>query len=106
MDDAERSERDAALVVLRDDRRWRAAVWALRVGFLGLALVIVGVIVHRTSSATGLSILIAGVVVYLVSSAVTLSRVFAALRSLPQPRPSFMTIRLDLFRDVFRRRSG
>lgn len=98
------SERDAALMVLRVDRRWRTAVWALRVGFVGLALVIVGVIVNRSSSTTGFGILVAGLLVYVASSAVTLSRVLAALRSLPEPRPTFMTIRLDLVRDVFRRR--
>jgi hypothetical protein len=83
---------------------WRMAVWALRVGFLGLAVAIVGVIVLTTGSTPW--VLAVGVVIWLICAAVTVTGVFSAQHELPEPRPGLWSLRFMLLHDVFRARTS
>jgi hypothetical protein len=73
------------------------AVWALRVGFAGLAVVIVGVIVLSAGSTRW--VLAAGVVVWLGAAAVTLTGVVRSHGELPEPRPGWWSLRFMLIHD-------
>jgi hypothetical protein len=86
---------------LRNDRRWRIAVWALRFGFLVLVAGIAGLVLGPPW------IFAVGVVLWLAAAAVTLTGVFRARDSLPEPRPGFWPMRWMLLHDTFHpRRSG
>lgn len=85
---------------LQNNRHWRMAVWALRLGYLGLAVAIAGLIV------TTPPVLAVGVILWLVAAAVTLTGVFRARSELPEPRPGLWPMRWMLLRDtVHARRS-
>jgi hypothetical protein len=81
---------------------WRMAVWALRVGFAGLAVAIVGVIVLAAGSTPW--VLAVGVVIWLAAAAVTLTGVFRAHGELPEPRPGWWSLRFMLIHDTFHAR--
>jgi hypothetical protein len=83
---------------LQHNRHWRLAVWALRVGFVGLAVAIAGVIVVLAGSTPW--ILAAGVFIWLAAAAVTLTGVFRARHELPPPRPGLWPMRFMLLRDT------
>ena len=74
------------------------AVWALRVGFAGLAVVIVGVIVLSSGSTPW--VLAAGMFIWLVCAAVTLTGVFRARYELPEPRLGWWSLRWMLIHDT------
>jgi hypothetical protein len=85
---------------LRDNRHWRMAVWALRIGYLALVVAIVGVIVNTRW------MLAIGVIAWLLAAAVTLTGVFWARSEGPEPRPGFWSMRWMLIHDtVHARRS-
>jgi hypothetical protein len=88
---------------LQDNRHWRTAVWALRVGYLALVVAIVGVILVVTGSTPW--VLAAAVVVWLAMAAVTLTSVFRARSQLPEPRPGLWPIRFMLINDTVHARS-
>ncbi len=91
-------------IELQHNRHWRTAVWALRVGFLGLAVVIVGVIVLSSGSTPW--ILAVGLIIWLAAAAVTVTEVLLARNDLAAPgRPGLWSIRFMLLNDVFRARS-
>ena len=71
---------------LLQNGHWRMAVWGLRVGFLGLAVAIAGIIVMSSGSTPW--VLGAGVLIWLVAAAVTLAGVFGARRSFPTRDPA------------------
>ena len=83
---------------LHDDGRWRTAVWALRVGFVGLAVAIAGLIVMTTGVTPW--ILGIGILIWLAAAAVTLSAFLLARHELPEPRPGFWSMRFMLIRDT------
>ena len=83
---------------------WRTAVWALRVGYLGLAVGLVGLIVLWLASTPW--VLAVGVIVWLACAAVTLTGVFRARRELPEPRPGWWSLRLMLMHDTVHARSS
>ena len=85
---------------LQANAHWRMAVWALRTGFFGLAVVLVGVVVLSTGSTPW--VLAVGVVIWLVAAAVTVSGVVRARREIPEPRPSLWALRFMLVRDTMR----
>lgn len=87
---------------LQRNRHWRMAVWSLRVGFVGLAVAIAGIIVLSSGSSPWL--LAAGVFVWLVAAVVTVTGVFRAHGELPEPRPGLWPMRFMLLRDVVRAR--
>jgi hypothetical protein len=85
---------------LQHNPHWRMAVWALRVGFAGLAVALAGIIVLSSGSTPWL--LAAGVIVWLVAAAVTLTGVLWARGELPEPRPGLWPTRFMLLRDTVR----
>jgi hypothetical protein len=84
------------------NRHWRMAVWGLRVGYLGLAVAIAGIIVLSAGSTPW--VLGAGVLIWLAAAAVTLTGVFRARQELPDPRPGLWPMRFMLIRDTVRAR--
>ncbi len=89
---------------LQQIRHWRMAVWALRVGYLGLGVAIAGVIVLSSGSTPW--VLAAGVAVWLAAAAVTVTGVFSARHELSEPRPGLWSLRFMLIRDTVRARSS
>ena len=89
---------------LRDDPHWRMAVSALRVGFVGLAVGIAGLIVLATGSTPW--VLAVGVIIWLACAAVTLTGFLWARRGLPEPRPGLWSMRFMLIHDTVHARSS
>lgn len=89
---------------LQQNGPWRMAVWALRVGFLGLAVAIPGLIVLLSGSTPW--VLAVGMVIWLAAAAVTLTGVFRARQELPEPRPGWWSMRFMLLHDMVRARSS
>jgi hypothetical protein len=83
---------------LRHNGHWRMAVWALRVGYLALAVAVAGLIVMLSGSTAW--VLVVGVISWLAVAAVTLTGVFWARRDLPEPRPGWWSMRFMLIRDT------
>jgi len=82
---------------LQHNGLWRMAVWALRVGYLGLAVAGAGLIALAFGSPSWL--LAGGVIIWLATVPVTLSGFFSARRALPEPRPRLWTMRMMLVHD-------
>jgi hypothetical protein len=85
---------------LRNDRHWRAAVWALRAGFAALAVVIVGLIVMLLWPTPW--VLGVGAICWLIAAVVSLSGFFWARHLLPKPRPGLWSMRFMLIHDSVR----
>jgi len=92
------------LAELHDNRHWRMAVWALRVGFAGLAIALGGLITVALGGTPW--VLATGVVVWLASVAVMVTGFLWSRHELPGPRPGFWPIRSLLLRDTFHVRPG
>src|SRR5580658_5417301 len=65
---------------LQYNGHWRMAVWALRVGYVGLAVAIAGLIVKALESTPW--VLAVGAIIWLAAGAVTLTGFFRARREL------------------------
>ncbi|MFN8041148.1 MAG: hypothetical protein U0Q07_18170 [Acidimicrobiales bacterium] len=89
---------------LQDDPSWRRAVWALRCGFAALVVVLVGVVVLRSSGTPW--VLVVGVAGWLVAGGVTVQGVVRTHASLAEPRPSLWSLRFMVLRDTFRPRGA
>ena len=89
---------------LQYNGHWRMAVWALRVGYTGLAVAIAGLIVLATGATPW--VLAVGVIIWLASAAVTLTGVFWSRRELPEPRPGWWSMRFMLINDTVHPRSS
>jgi hypothetical protein len=89
---------------LQRNRDWRMAVWALRVGYVALAVVAVGLIVLWSGSTRW--ILGVGVISWLVAAAVMVTGFLRARRELPEPRPGFWSMRFMLIHDTVHARSS
>jgi hypothetical protein len=85
---------------LKYNGHWRMAVWALRVGYVGLAVGIAGLIAMSSGSTRW--ILAVGVMVWLAAAAVTLTGVFWARHEVAEPRPSLWSMRFMLVHDTVR----
>ncbi len=83
---------------LQHNGHWRMAVWALRVGYLALAVAIGGLIVMLSGTTPWL--LVVGVTSWLAAAAVTLTGFFWARHELPEPRPGYWSMRFMLIRDT------
>jgi hypothetical protein len=77
---------------------WRVAVWALRVGYVGLVVAVAGLIVMSAGSTPW--VLAIGVMVWLAAAAVTLTGFFRSRHDLPEPRPGFWSMRWMLIHDT------
>ena len=80
------------------------AVWALRVGYLGLAVAIAGLVLMLSGSTPWL--LAAGLIVWIAAAGVTLAGFFWARHELPDPRPGYWSMRLMLIRDTVHAQSS
>ena len=89
---------------LQHNGHWRMAVWALRVGYAGLAVAIAGLIVRSSGSTPW--VLAAGVIIWLAAAAVTLAGVFWSRHELPEPRPGYWSLRFMLIHDTVRAQSS
>ncbi len=89
---------------LRDNGHWRMAVWALRVGYVGLAVAIAGLIVMSSGSTPW--VLAVGAIIWLGAAVVTLAGVFRSRQELPEPRPGYWSMRFMLIRDTVHARSS
>ena len=88
---------------LQNNRHWRMAVWALRGGYVGLAVAIAGLIVMFLGSTPW--VLAVGAIVWLAAAAVTLAGVFWSRHELPEPRPGYWSMRFMLIHDTVHARS-
>ena len=82
---------------LQHNGHWRMAVWALRVGYLGLAVAIAGLIALAFGSTSW--VLASGVIIWLATVPVTLTGFLWARHELPEPRPMLWSMRLMLIHD-------
>ena len=76
------------------------AVWALRLGYVGLAFAIAGLI------ATTSWLIAVGVIIWLSTATFTLTGVFRARSVLPEPRPGLWPMRWMLLHDTVRPRNS
>jgi len=89
---------------LQDNGHWRMAVWALRVGYVGLAVAIVGLIVMSLGSTSW--VLAVGVFIWLAAEAVTLAGFFWSRDELPEPRLGYWSMRFMLIHDTVHAQSS
>jgi len=89
---------------LQRNRHWRMAVWALRVGYVALAVVVAGLIVMWSGSTSW--VLAVGVIAWLVAAAVMVTGFLRARQELPEPRPGFWPMRFMLLHDTVHARSS
>ena len=89
---------------LQCNGHWRMAVWALRVGYVGLAVVIAGLIAMSSGSTPW--VLAVGVFIWLAAAAVTLAGFFRSRHALPEPRPGYWSMRFMLIHDTVRAQSS
>ena len=82
---------------LHHDGYWRMAVWALRVGYLGLAVAFAGLIGLAFGSTAW--IVAGGVIIWLATVPVTLTGFLWARQGLAEPRPRLWSMRLMLIHD-------
>ena len=89
---------------LQQNEHWRIAVWALRVGYVGLAVALAGVVV----TLCGLTpwVLAVGVALWLAAAAGTLIGFIWSRHDLPDPRPGYWSMRLMLIHDTLHLRSS
>ena len=83
---------------LQRSAHWRMAVWALRVGYLALAIAIAGLILTLSGSTPW--VLAVGAVIWLATAPVTLTGFFMARLELPEPRPGYWSMRFMLIHDT------
>jgi hypothetical protein len=89
---------------LQCNGHWRMAVWALRVGYVGLAVAIAGLIVLSLGSTPWM--LAVGVITWLAAEAVTMTGFFWSRHDLPEPRPGYWSMRVMLIHDTVHARSS
>ena len=80
------------------------AVWALRVGYLALVVIVAGLIATLSGSTPW--VLAGGMIFWLAAAAVTVTGFLWARHELPEPRPGFWSIRLMLIHDTVHARSS
>jgi hypothetical protein len=83
---------------LNGNGHWRMAVWALRVGYVGLAVTLAGLIAMSLGSTPWF--LAIGVIVWLASAAVLAAGFLLSLHEIPEPRPGFWSMRFRLIHDT------
>ena len=89
---------------LKYNGHWRLAVWALRVGYVGLAVAIAGLIVMSLGSTPW--VLAVGMVIWLAAAAVTLTGFIWSRQDLLEPRPGYWSMRFMLIHDTVHAQSA
>jgi hypothetical protein len=89
---------------LQRNEAWLTAVWALRVGFVGLVLVFAGLLLTVTGSSSW--VLAVGMIIWLSAAVVTAAGFLLSRRELPDPQPDFWSLRLALLHDTVHARSS
>ena len=89
---------------LRNNPHWRMAVWALRMGYIGLAVAFAGLVVM--SSGHRPWVLAVGVIIWLAAAALTLTGFFWSRHELPGQRPGLWSMRFMLIHDTVRAKSS
>ena len=89
---------------LRSNGHWRMAVWALRVGYVGLAVAVAGLIVISLGSTPW--VLAVGMVIWLAAAAVTLTGFIWSRQDLLEPRPGYWSMRFMLIHDTVHAQSS
>jgi hypothetical protein len=79
------------------------AVWSLRVGYVGLAIALGGLVVLLSGSTPW--ILAVGMIIWLAAATVTLTGFLWARHALPEPRPGLWSMRFMLVGDSVHVRS-
>lgn len=82
---------------LQRNGHWRMAVWSLRLGYVGLAVAIAGLVALAFGSTPW--ILTGGVIIWLATVPVTLTGFLWARRELAEPRPRLWSMRMMLIHD-------
>jgi hypothetical protein len=83
---------------LQRNGHWKMAVWALRVGFVAVATILVGVIVLSTGGTPW--VLAAGVIIWLACAVVIATGFLLTLHDLTEPRPGFGSMRWMIIHDA------
>ena len=83
---------------LQRDGRWKMAVWALRIGVVALATILLGAIVLSSGGTPW--VLAAGVVFWLACAVVIATGFLLTLHDLPEPRPGFWSMRWMIIHDA------
>jgi hypothetical protein len=83
---------------------WRMSVWSLRVGYVGLAVAIAGLIVLLSGGTPW--VLAAGLIIWLTVVVLTLTGFLWARHELPEPRPGLWSMRFMLIHDTVHARSS
>jgi hypothetical protein len=89
---------------LQRNRHWRMAVWALRVGYVALAVAFTGLIVMATGSTPW--VLAVGTIAWLAVAAVMVTGFLWARSQLSGPRPGFWSMRFILISDTVHTRGS
>jgi hypothetical protein len=89
---------------LQDNGHWRMAVWALRVGYVGLAVAIAGLVVIWLGSTPW--VLAVGEIMWLAAAPVTLAGFLWSRHELAEIRPGFWSMRFMLIHDTVHARSS
>ena len=83
---------------LNDNGHWRTAVWALRVGYVGLAIAVAGLIVMSSGSTPW--VLAAGVIIWLAAAVVMAASFLRTRHELPDKAVGFWSMRSKLIHDT------
>ena len=83
---------------LQRNGRWKMAVWALRIGVVALATILLGAIVLSSGGTPW--VLAAGVVFWLACAVVIATGFLLTLHDLPEPRPGFWSMRWMIIHDA------
>ena len=91
---------------LQRNGHWKMAVWVLRVVFVAVITILVGVIVLSSGGTPW--VLAAGMIFWLACAVVIATGFLLSLHDLPEPRPGFWSMRGMIIRDAvgLRVRSG
>jgi hypothetical protein len=87
---------------LQRNAHWRMAVWALRGGYAGLVIALVGLITRSSGSTPW--VLAVGVITWLAAATLTLTGVIWSYHQLSEPRPGYWPLRFMLIHDTVRAR--
>lgn len=92
-----------ASALLQRDGHWRMAVWTLRVGYVVLTIVLIGLILTLLGGTPW--VLAVGVVVWLMCATIILTGFLWSRHDLPEPRPDMWAMRIMLIHDTVHARS-